>query len=42
MPLCAPVPSISVCSVWPSVFSGSPASRPAYLICGLVVAFDLL
>src|SRR5215831_2250563 len=42
LPLCEPVPLISVCSVWPSVFAGSPTSRPAYLICGGVAEFDFV
>src|SRR5262249_58190598 len=42
LPLCDPVPLNSVCSVWPSVFAASPASRPAYLTCGFVVAFDFV
>ena len=42
LPLCEPVPSISVCSVWGSVLTGSPARRPAYLICGFVVEFDFV
>src|SRR5262249_4683668 len=33
---------MSVCSLCGSVLTGSPASRPAYLICGFVVAFDFV
>src|SRR5436305_5305920 len=42
LPSWVPVPWTRSCSVWLKVFTGSPASRPAYLIAGFGVLLEVV